>query len=232
MLLSANYSMSFGQPAPTLGVGNLELGVATGIEYTSDSFTVNGPPKITNTVSSLVLPVFEANMGYGLADNLDLNLHASLSGVQGGVKVGLSKGGSLDFSILPQVGFVYVSEGNKESNDATNTTVSTSSSALGILLGFKLIASMPTGLYFGAGYDFQHGQTSAGGANPATFNAHNLLLAGGYSLTQGKFQIRPELALLFAPARSTSVEVNGVTFSSDGGTGFALFPNVTIAMRP
>ena len=95
---------------------------------------------------------------------------------------------------------------------------------------------MSMGLYAGLGYDFQTAAmtTSVTVASVRTetvtsYTLHNLLAGIGFDFGAGLVRVRPEISFLFSPAVSASTQTNNVTTTVSGGTGFVIFPNVTIA---
>ncbi|MHB8879497.1 MAG: hypothetical protein ACYC8T_37870 [Myxococcaceae bacterium] len=245
-------SAAFGQTGALLSPGAFETSVTPGFAWRSETNSQTAPGAVgTSPVSSsststgLSLPVFEGNVAYGLSAPATLNLHLSPAGLQPGVKVRLVEG-PLSLAILPEIGVGVFSAGSSSSYTVNGVTTTSSSaepqSLVNLQAGFKFLGRHDSGLYGGLGYTFQSTGISAGGAvvtgtsgNGSRYNyaSHHVQAAVGFEWAHGPVRLRPELALMFSPAvtySTTSTSGSTSTTTQANGTGFMLFPNITMAI--
>lgn len=242
-------SAGFGQTATLVQPGEFEAAVSPGFTYQTttlpNSNSVNGVT-VTNGSSSnggVSLPAAEANAAVGLTDMVALNVHMASGMVQPGAKIALLKG-PLSLAILPELAFGLMTQ--TQGSTVNSNTSSSTTTYLGIMGGFKAIASHEMGIYGGLGYAFQSfgfngsgltgglgggggGSLGGSGDSHTAVVSHNINLAVGYELKVGGVRIRPELAFLFSPAVITSSTSGNTTVTQGGGTLIYLFPNVTFA---
>jgi len=246
LLVSACFtprSVGFGQGAASLAANTGEIAISTGLVFqTQTSPTdVGVGATASTTTSGYTLPVFEGNLGYGFTDGIGLNIHVSPAGLQPGVKLHVLQG-QLQMSVLPELAFGAGGASSTTSVTSNGTTLSqpgTTDASLGLLAGLKILVSHASGVFGGIGYDYQtfgmDTTTPARGSQPeekqkSTVASHNLAMAVGYELATGWVMVRPELALLFAPSITTSTTSGSTTKSTDDGSAWVVFPNVTFAM--
>lgn len=223
-------SAGYGQTAALLNPGELEVSLQPGFSYQID----NDPPQQSQTSSSsgLSFPASEGNAAIGLSDAVGLNVHLSSAGIQPGAKIALVKG-PLNLSILPELAFAVFTQ-----NSTTNNSSAGTRTFAGLMGGFKLLASHESGLYGGLGYDLQWFSASGPvgivglGTRDQTSSttSHNISVAAGFELKMGMVRIRPELAMIIAPALSVSNSQQNTTVTNSGGSLFYIFPNVTFGV--
>ncbi len=233
-------SAVFGQGGALLARNGVETTVSPGMMFQVQ----NAPPQNFGGGSSAVasstsvsVPAFEANTAFGLSDAVGLNFHFSPAGLQPGVKVALSRG-AFSLAVLPEVALGLVSvTSNTFANGVPQGTPS-NQSTLSLLAGFKLLGSHESGFYGGFGYDFQTfsvatAENPISGINTPSVlgsSSHNLALAVGYEIRLAGLKLRPELAMLFSPALSSSSASGNTTVSQTGGSLALFFPNLSIAV--
>ncbi len=191
--------------AERLGSGNAEVGLATGVGLSAQANRT--------TSTQLQLPVVEANARLGLTDFADLNLHLGANGIQPGLKLGMTLG-PLEVAAMPTVAFgLFRQEANGQSAFGFNFEG-----------GLRAMASHPIGAFAGVGYALQFASLAVTGSGATSLVAHNFGVNVGWSLKLGPFQVRPELALIFAAANLSSGGVN-----VPQGVLFTVMPGVTVA---
>jgi len=204
-------SMILGQTANVVGAGNAEVALSMGGSFARIG-TQTGSTTISSTTHLFTVPEIEANAAFGMGESLDLNFHLSTAGIQPGVKIVLMRG-DWNVAVMPEFAFLY------SGNDANQQSTSRS-----IMLGAKLLASSPGGLYTGLGYDMR--LLDRGSGNSAqTSLAHFGNVALGYEMKMGGVSLRPEIAFAIAPTFILADD------PPDGfGTEMIILPNITIAV--
>jgi hypothetical protein len=226
--------MTLGQGAELVQPGAAQIGIATGGVYSRDtSPSINtggtgGGQKVNS--SNLFLPMAEGNVQYGLNDRFALNAHASAGNVQPGLKISLVKG-PVTVSVMPEFGIGYM-------HANPNTGSGNPADIWSLALSAKVFASLQGGWYGGLGLGYQNFSTSVttnnGGmtmSNDVSVDMDNLSLGVGRTvLSDSGVIVRPEVDFLYSFSESYSTTQSGVTASLNGGSGWAVFPNVTIAV--
>lgn len=221
-------SVGVHQSATPLARQELEVILSAGVAYASDFDPSNVPSAPGTRSSTFSVPAMEGNVTYGLTDTVAINVRGTLAGIQPGAKVSLIHG-TLNLAVLPEFGFGYLS-------GTVNDGGSGIQSAFTLLVGGKLLVSHSSGVYGALGYDFQHiGLALATGVTPSAggsrIDAHNLAFVLGYALEFSQFELRPEIAFMYVPAKSYGLDAPTGNFAWGGGSGWVLFPNVALAVR-
>ncbi len=241
-------SMVLGQTAAMPERGFTEAALSGGFMYQSQSSTQSSTVGTTTTTSSstaagFTFPFFEANLQFGLADMVALNVHASSAGLAPGAKIALLKG-EVALAVLPEIAFGFQTQtvsASYTTGGVTNSSAGNPATNVSWLVGLRVLVSTAFGLYGGLGYQFQsysYGATTSSftgstSESSAGVSSHNIQLAVGYDLAAGHLRLRPELALMIAPAGGTSSSsvTSGTTTTTPGGfSAFAILPNVTVAV--
>jgi hypothetical protein len=167
----------------------------------------------------VTIPWPEGNLHFGVSDQAGINFHLSPAGLQPGVKVSWANQ-DVAFAILPEAG-IGLATGSASTIGVTQTS---SATLTGLMIGSKFLLSHRSGVYGGAGYDFQSWSYSIDNAS-STETSHAISLAIGREIVAGLVNIRPELSFLISP--TTSVNQRGAT----GFSQVSLIPTVTIALQ-
>ena len=212
-------SMGMGITPALLGPGGASASASGGVMI--ETLSASGASSL-----SVSFPSFEGNVGVGLIEMADLNVHLSSAGLQPGVKIGLLRG-PVTVSVLPQVALLIVSTNSRSGSTGSGGL------SVGFLGGLKLLGSHESGFYGGFGYDFQFGSlgssiSTGSSGSASTVVAHNLTLNVGFELVIGHLRLRPELAIAITPSVSSSSSVPGGSTSS--GPVFAFLPSLSAAV--
>jgi hypothetical protein len=230
-------SMVLGQTASAIGSGNAELGFSGGVMYQLMNQASNAGGYTSTTASSgFTIPALEANAQYGLNDMLTVNLHGSAAGVEPGLKITLAST-PIALALLPEVALGYIvatSTTTITSGGNSTTTPGQPSSEFVFLAGARVLVTAPLGFYGAVGYHFESVTSTnlAGGGNSAQANGltnHAVDLEVGYEFRVASFRVRPEVALVLAPAGSSFSSSGNTTVTQGGVFAFAILPSVTLA---
>jgi len=231
-------SAVLGMTAAPLGAGNAEVGVSPGVSIATD----NQPPSTAGTsstqtsVSSIGFPSAEGNAQIGLTDWLGLNFHLSSAGLQPGLKFNLLSG-NFALALMPEggIGYAVGSTSSTVTTGAQSTTTNgNGTNYLSAIVGAKLLFSHSIGVYGGAGFDYQiinSGTNDPKGVSVSstTYNEPVVNLALGWSFKAGAISIRPELAVIIAPANQVTSTQGTTSTTLSGGSSLMFYPNITLA---
>jgi hypothetical protein len=236
------HTVAFGTTARPVGAGAAEMSISSGIGYQAiTQSTTTGTPPATSTISTttrnLAIPAAEANVEYGVADAIGLNVHVSPAGIQPGAKFSLGEGGTR-FAVLPALALGYASWGTSNTTTTQQSTTTTDTGGLAninFMFGVKLLAWNDSGFYGGFSLDYQRIAGDKLLANSTTpsgtvITSFNVGVGVGYELTAGIFRLRPEIALAIIPTVNTWAVSGATSAWSANESQFLLFPNLTVAL--